>query len=102
MGFDYFTKVVKVIVGIVRIRIILVFGGFSRLRIHRIFKILGILGILGILESLESWEFKFADSKAVLIDSSVALIISPKLKRSFIGLRVRHDSSVLQRLAFDC
>merc|ERR1712213_99218 len=57
---------------------------------------------LAYLESLESWEFRFADSNAVLIDSSVALIISPILKRSFIGLWVRHDSSVLQRLAFDC
>merc|ERR1712213_57823 len=57
---------------------------------------------LASLESLESWEFRFADSNAVLIDSSVALIISPILKRSFIGLWVRHDSSVLQRLAFDC
>merc|ERR1711963_639026 len=54
------------------------------------------------LESLESWEFKFAASKAILIDTSVALIISPILKRSFIGFRVRLDSSVLQRLAFDC
>merc|ERR1711963_1319755 len=60
------------------------------------------LEFLESLGSLESWEFKFADSKAVLIDSSFALIISPILKRSFIGLRVRHDSSVLQRLAFDC
>ena len=54
-----------------------------------------------ILETLESLEFKWADSKAVLTDSSVALTISPMFKRSFMGLLAPYDWSGLQRLKLD-
>merc|ERR1719464_1989271 len=52
-------------------------------------------------ESWESLEFKWADSKAVLTDSSVALTISPIFKRSFMGLLTPFDSSGLQYLELD-